>query len=151
MIKKVTLRGLMGMPLGVFISSTILLMISLILGEYTPAAPALVEQTGSTLRAVTLQYLLSALCGCGYGACSVIWEMESCSPLKQMIIGISLYALFTLPIAYFCYWMEHTIVGFLLYLGIFVVIFLLIWGLQYGIGKSRVKKITRHIQDSKPE
>ncbi len=148
MFKKALSRGLLGIPIGVFISTTILLSISLIQGENAVAVPSLVEQTGSILKAVTIQYLLSCLCGFGYGATSIIWEMESWSPLRRMAIGFSLYTLFTLPIAYFCHWMEHTPAGFMLYLGIFVVVFFIIWGIQYCIWKNCVKKITKLMQDA---
>ncbi len=50
-----------------------------------------------------------------------------------------------LPVAYFAYWMEHSIVGFLSYFGIFVFIFAFIWIVQFAIGKHNVKRLNENL------
>ena len=37
--------------------------------------------------------------------------------------------------------MEHSIVGFLIYFGIFALIFVVIWIIQFGIGRYNVRKM----------
>ena len=46
-----------------------------------------------------------------------------------------------LPIAYFAYWMEHSVIGFLTYFGIFAVIFVTMWIGQYFVWRKKVKEI----------
>ena len=50
-----------------------------------------------------------------------------------------------LPIAYFAYWMEHSAVGFLIYFGIFALIFVVIWIIQFGIGRYNVRKMNEKL------
>ena len=83
MWKKAVLRGLLGIPMGVFIGYTVTILISLTVGDgvYTPAVPALIEEYGE-MGAVGLQYLLAALLGGACAAGSVIWQIEDWSILK---------------------------------------------------------------------
>jgi len=76
-----------------------------------------------------------------FAACSVIWEMDRWSIAKQTCIYFLITSLVMMPIAYFTNWMEHTIIGFLLYFGIFAAIFIAVWFVQYRIWKNKVKKI----------
>ena len=48
-------------------------------------------------------------------------------------------------IAYIANWMEHSIGGFLSYVGIFVAIFFAVWFAQYLIWKGKIKKINELI------
>ncbi len=151
MIRKAALRGLLGFPLGLAMSATITLVISLIRGEYSPFAPALVEEAGSALNAFALQYLLSGLCGLGCAAGSVVWEVERWSPLKKMALAFLVYTLSILPVAYACHWMEHTSAGILQYVGIFAGTFVLCWCIQYPLWKRRIRKITERMRENRPE
>lgn len=54
-----------------------------------------------------------------------------------------------LPIAYFAYWMEHSVVGFLIYFGIFVLIFAIIWITLFVIGKHNVRKMNEKLLQTK--
>lgn len=46
-----------------------------------------------------------------------------------------------LPIAYVANWMDHSIGGFLSYVGIFVAIFVAVWLAQYLSWKRKIKKM----------
>lgn len=59
-----------------------------------------------------------------------------------------------LPIAYFAYWMERSAVGFLIYFGIFVLIFVIIWITQLVMGRHNVRKMNEKLfrtKDNKNE
>ena len=60
-------------------------------------------------------------------------------------------SLIMLPIAYAAYWMEHSVAGFLSYFGVFVLIFAVIWGVQFAIGKWNVKKMNEKISEEKQD
>ena len=46
-----------------------------------------------------------------------------------------------MPIAFVTHWMEHSLKGILSYFGIFFIIFVAIWVIQYAIAKRNVKKM----------
>ena len=143
MKKKAFLRGLFGFPLGIAVGYLVTIFISLSLGQgdYSPCVPAVLHTMGSEINAVILQTVLCGLLGSSFAACSLIWEIDHWSIAKQTCIYFLITSLVMMPIAYFTNWMQHTIVGFLIYFGIFVFIFIAVWFSQYIIWKSKVRKI----------
>lgn len=153
MKKKLALRFILGFPIGIAIGYCITICISLLLanGSYAPCVPELISVTGNEINAVILQALLCGVLGAGFAASSVIWEMENWSLTKQTGIYFVIISVIMLPIAYFSYWMEHSIVGFLRYFGIFVLIFALVWVIQFAIGKRNVRKMNENLHTKKAE
>lgn len=152
MKKKLFLRGVLGFPIGIAIGYVITICISLMWagGHYSPCVPELAEALGSEIGAVALQALLCGLLGAGFAASSVIWEMESWSIARQTGVYFLIISLIMLPIAYATYWMEHSVAGVLGYFGVFVLIFAVIWGIQFAIGKRNVKKMNEKISEDRP-
>ncbi len=156
MKKKVFLRSMSGFPFGLALGYLITIVISLIWGDgyYAPCMPELIEVTGNEINAVLLQAFLCGIIGSGFAAASVIWEMEDWGLVKQTGIHFLITSVIMLPIAYFSYWMEHSLKGFLSYFGIFAFLFAAIWIVQYAIAKRNVKKLNetlRKRQDGKDE
>lgn len=147
MKKKVILRGILGIPIGITIGYLITIFISLGLanGYYSPCVPELISMMGSEIRAVIVQSVFSGILGAGFAASSVIWEIDHWSLVKQTGIYFAIASLLMLPIAYLAYWMEHSVVGFLSYFGIFILIFAMIWAIQFAIGKYNVKKMNEKL------
>lgn len=143
MKKKIILRGAIGFPIGITIGYLFTIFISLGLadGYYTPCVPELIPVMGNEIKAVILQAILCGLLGAGSAAASVIWEIGHWSIVKQTGIYFLILAVIMMPIAYFMYWMEHTLAGFLTYFAIFTLIFVFIWMLQFVIVKINVRKI----------
>ena len=79
--------------------------------------------------------------GAGFAAASVIWELDSWSLAKQSGIYFLIISVIMLPIAYVTNWMQHTLLGVLSYVGIFVAIFLAVWLSQYLLWKRKIKKM----------
>lgn len=151
MKKKIILRGALGFPLGIAVGYVITICTSLIWadGYYSPCVPELIESMGNEIYAVVLQALLCGLLGTGFGACSVIWEMEHWSIVKQTGIYFLIVSAVMMPIAYLLYWMEHSVAGFLGYLGIFVLIFAVIWISQFLLWKRNVDKMNARIEKTR--
>lgn len=147
MKKKIILRGILGIPIGITIGYLITIFISLSLanGYYSPCVPELISMMGSEIRAVIVQSVFSGILGAGFAASSVIWEIDHWSLVKQTGIYFAIASLLMLPIAYLAYWMEHSVVGFLSYFGIFILIFAMIWAIQFAIGKYNVKKMNEKL------
>ena len=140
-------RGLFGFPVGIAIGYAITIVVSVFWGDggYSPCVPALVDTIGSVIGAVAFQGVLCGILGASFAAASVIWEIESWSLVKQTGIYFVIAAITMLPIAYFTHWMAHSISGLLIYFGIFAAIFVVIWVIQYGVWKSKIKRINKHI------
>lgn len=145
--KKIITRLALGFPLGIAIGYLITVAASLIWGGgyYSPCVPDLISTVGSEINAVLLQTFLSGLLGAGFAAASVIWELENWSVAKMTGIYFGIVSVLMLPIAYFLYWMEHSVAGFLSYFGIFVLIFILIWAVEFIIGRHTVGKLNTHL------
>ncbi len=148
MRKKIILRSLLGMPIGMTISYLITILISLAMadGNYYPVVPELTDACGSEMNAILFQALFSLLYGAVWGGASVIWEMEDWSLLRMTATHLAVCSIATFPIGWFMRWMPHTIAGSLLYFGIFLAIYLSIWFSQYRSMKKRIDQINRKIQ-----
>ncbi len=147
MRKKIILRGILGVPIGITIGYLITIFISLGLanGYYSPCVPELISIMGSEIRAVILQTVFCGILGAGFAASSVIWEIDHWSLVKQTGIYFVIASVIMLPIAYFAYWMQHSVMGFLIYFGIFILIFAIIWVTQFAIGKHNVRKMNEKL------
>lgn len=147
MAKKAISRTLLGFPLGIAISYTISIIISLVLakGSFSAVAPQLVAQTGSEMSAVLLQYLLSGLLGAVFSGSSCVWEMESWSLLKQTVVHFIILTTIMMPIAWLNHWMPRSSTGIFLYIAIFVFIYILIFISMFIYWKSKVKQINERI------
>lgn len=149
MKKKIILRSISGVPLGLAIGYLITIVISLIWADgcYAPCVPELAAIMGSEINAVSVQALLFAILGMGFGGCSVIWEIEDWGIVKQTGIYFLIVSVIMMPIAYVTYWMEHNLSGILSYFGIFVLIFAVVWVIQYGRAKHNVKRMNEKMAD----
>lgn len=149
MKKKIILRAALGFPIGITIGYLITILISLVWanGYYAPCVPELINVMGSEIYAVMLQALLCGLLGAGFGASSLIWEIEHWGIVKQTGVYFLIISVIMLPIAYLTYWMEHSMVGFFSYYGIFILIFLVIWIIEFITGRYNVRKMNAKLKE----
>lgn len=147
MKKQVLLSALWGFSLGIAIGHVITILLSFARGDggFYPCMPELIADMGSELQAVTLQTLLYGCIGVSFSVSSRIWQMDGWSLLKQTGVYFLINATVLLLAAYILRWMHRSVVGFLIYLGIFTAIFALAWVIQYGIWKRSLKKINQKL------
>lgn len=143
MKKQILSRGLVGFPVGIAIGFVITLIISAYIGDgsYYPVTPKLIGSMGNELNAVILQTVLCGTMGSGFAMASVIWELDSWSLAKQSGIYFLIACIIMFPIAYITSWMKHSVTGVLSYVGIFVVIFVMVWIAQYLSWKHKIKRM----------
>ena len=148
MKKQLISRGLLGFPLGISLGYIITIMVSAFFGKgyYSAVMSELVTMMGNEINAVILQTLLCGILGTGFAMASLIWEIDSWSLAKQSGVYFAIACALMLPIAYITNWMKHTLVGILSYIGIFVLIFIIVWLSQYFALKSRITRINREVK-----
>lgn len=153
MKRKILMRALLGIPVGITIGHGITILISLGwgTGEFVPCVPELVATVGNEVYAVLVQTLLCGAMGGGFAAASWIWSVERWSMLKRTFLHFVASALLMLPVAYFLYWMEHSLKGICIYFGIFALIFATVWLIQYVSWKWYVQKLNKKLGQTKPE
>ena len=135
--------ALIGFPVGIVIGFVITLIISACIGDgfYYPVTSEFIGLMGNELNAVILQTVLCGIIGSGFAMASVIWELDSWSLAKQSGIYFLIACIIMFPIAYITNWMKHSIAGVLSYVGIFVVIFVIVWLVQYLSWKRKIKRM----------
>ena len=150
MKKELLFRLFIGFLGGVVLSYFITIAISLIIGDgnFYPCVPGLTERFGNEVTAVVIQTVLSAILGAGFAGCSLIWEKDEWSLLKQTGIYFSIASVLMMTVAYVCEWMEHSVKGVLSYFGIFLSIFIVVWLVRYMIWKVRISKIKEGLQNN---
>lgn len=147
MKKKILQRGFVGFLGGVTLGQVIVIILSLIWGQghFWPCVPDFISMVGNEIGAVALQTVLCGLLGTGFAAASVIWELEHWSLVKQTGIYFLVVSLVMLPIAYVTYWMEHSVLGFFSYFGIFFAIFVVVWLVRYFIGRQNIRRMNAEL------
>ena len=147
MKRKLILRVVWGFPMGIAIGQCMSLLASAMLGQgtFVVCMPAFVEMVGSELGAVALQTFLCGLLGAAGAGGSVVWETDW-GILRQTGTNFLILAGAMLPIAYVTGWMEHSLAGFLKYLLVFTLIFIVIWALQYFAWKRRIRKLNERMK-----
>ncbi len=148
MKKQLINRGLLGFPLGIAIGYVVTVLVSMVVnnGSYYPVTLELIAAVGSELNAVILQTILCGLMGSGFAMASVIWEIDSWSLAKQSGIYFAIACIVMLPIAYIANWMRHTFVGVLSYIGIFIVIFIAVWLIQYLAWRGKISRMNECVK-----
>lgn len=152
MKKKIAVRCLIGAPIGSAISTMITIIVSLGIGDghFYPVHPELIRSCGTEISAVLLQTICSLLYGAAWGGASVIWEMDDWSLLRQTAVHLGICSLATFPVAYFMYWMDHSLGGILLFFALFFAIYLAIWISRYMTIKKYVQQLNSKVMQKDP-
>ena len=151
MKKDTGIRIALGLPIGLAINFVITIIISLIIGDgnYHAALPALIAATGGELKAVIVQALATMFYGAVWSGASTIFERDDWSLLRQTATHFAIGSLASLPIAYFLRWMPHSLMGFVKYFGIFILIYAIIWLLIYAVTKRNIDQINARVKQNK--
>lgn len=147
MKKKIMLTCLVGALGGHFISSSLAIIISLLVGDgqFYPVVPELSLKCGSEVNAVVIQFVCSCLYGAVWAGASFLWKIERWSLLRQTVTHFLLCTTATFPVAYFMHWMEHSVKGILSYYAIFLAIYWGIWTVGYGRIKREINRMNEKL------
>lgn len=141
-------RAMVGAPIGLAISMAITIIISLAIGkgEYYAVVPELIADFGTEINAVLIQALCSMIYGAAFAGASVIWETDW-SLTRMTIVHLLICSAATFPIAFLMRWMEHTVGGILIYFGIFLFIYMMIWISQYTKIKKNIAALNKKVNE----
>lgn len=150
MKKRLIKRGFLGVPIGIAVGFVITVIISICIGEgfFYPITLELITKIGNELNAVILQTVLCGIIGSTFAMASVIWEIDSWSLTKQSGIYFTISCVIMFPIAYISHWMKHSIGGGLSYIGIFTVIVIFVWLIQYVSWENKIQKMNNAVKNS---
>ncbi len=147
MLKKMATRALVTAPICMLINQLIGVVRTLAVGDgrYSPVTPAFEARFPSPAAAATAQLLLIGLVGAVFAACSVFFEIERWSFLKQGALHLLVTSLVGVPICLFC-WMPDSAAGALVLAGSWVFCYAATWLSQYLIYRSRIRKLDAKIR-----
>ena len=147
MLKKMLTRALVSAPVCMLINQIVGICVSLARGDgrYSPVMPAFAARFPSDTVAVIVQLLLIGFVGAVFAACSVIFEFERWSFLKQGLVHLTITAAVCLPVCLFC-WMPESAAGACILAGSLLCTYILTWLSQYLIYRHRVKVLDARIK-----
>jgi hypothetical protein len=142
--KKALLRGILGIPIGIFIMSLIALIISLCIGKLSFVSPSFLG-SHSELESYTVQFILCSIVGFVCAASSAFFQIEKWSITKQTLMHFLALTIVYIPTAIYLGWVKFRLLDIVFYVLIFVAIYVVIWIIQYSAMKSKVKKLNGKI------
>ncbi len=145
-MKKAILRGILGIPIGVFISTTIGFIYSLCYGELMVIPPT--DGVVTPLNAYIIQYVVSMIIGFTFAACSAIFEVDHWSIAKQTAIHFILTCLVFFPCSIKARWIYPSTLSIIIYISVFIFIYIAIWFSQYSMWKKKVDKLNKKLKEN---
>jgi hypothetical protein len=141
-MKKYFKRGILGFCLGITVSIIISLVVSLVLGDGTfhYVSSKLLLYTNNELIAAIVQVILSGTVGLVISISMLCFEVEKWSLLQQSIIHFII--MIVLMVAIFLL----TSLSFSTYLVILILLYFVIWNIQYLVYKYKVKEINKALK-----
>ncbi|HEX3046044.1 MAG TPA: DUF3021 domain-containing protein [Bacillota bacterium] len=139
-LKRVIVRGILGIPIGVFFMTTAGFIVSLILGELAMNPPP-VWAGASPLTTFAVFYVSSCFIGFAFGAASLIFEIERWSIAKQSVLHFLVTSVVFLPASILCRWLTVDLFSIVIYFSVFILIYVAIWLVQYLIWKKKIQKL----------
>lgn len=133
--------------MGVFWGYMLTLLISLKRGNglYSPVSRFFIDVIGNQLGAVLIQTVLCGLLGAIFMLSIFIFEMDHWSITKMTVIHFVIESFSLLPVAYFLFWIDHSLLGVVSYFCLFVAIYFVSWMAQRVMWKNNIKQINERI------
>jgi hypothetical protein len=140
-------QALLGFPLGIAIGVVFAIIFSLAMvdGRYYPVTPGLLNMAGSELAAVIVQTVLCGLFGTMWAGSSVIFQIESWSLTRQTLTHLAIAMPSSLVVALASAWVPLHLVAILLFIGIWILIYTVIWLSLTFYWRSQIKKLNSQL------
>ena len=147
MLQKALRRALVSAPSCMLINQIVGICISLANddGRYSPVTPAFAARFQSPVAAVVVQLLLIGLIGATFATCSVIFEIERWSFLRQGAVHLAVTSAIGIPICLFC-WMPESAAGALILCASWLFTYACTWLSQYFVYRHRIRQLDAKIK-----
>lgn len=147
MLKKMLSRAAVSAPACMLINQLVGIVRSLASadGRYSPVTPAFAARFQSDTTAVIVQMLLIGLVGATFAACSVIFEIERWSFLKQGLVHLAITSAVAVPVCLYC-WMPESAAGAWILVGSWLFTYSATWFSQYLVYRHRVRQLDAKIK-----
>ena len=129
MLKKIIKRVLIGFIYGIFIGQTILILESLFKGDgnFHFVSEYLLAHTNTELAAVIAQYFITGIIGVTFASTTVIFELDRWSLVAQTALHFVITSVVMFFAGFFCGWFPHTAISTLIWFGVFIVVYIIMW------------------------
>lgn len=147
MLKKALARAATSAVVCMLINQLVGICVSLSRGDgrYSPVTPAFEARFASTMTAVIVQLLLIGLVGATFAACSVIFEIERWSFVKQGLVHLAITSAVAIPVCLYCWKPENTAWALGL-CGSWLFTYTVTWFSQYLLYRHRVRALDAKIK-----
>ncbi len=129
MLNKIIKRALLGFIYGIFIGQTILILESLFKGDgsFHSVSEYLLAHTNTELAAVIAQYFITGIIGITFASTTVIFELDRWSLVAQTALHFVITSVVMFFAGFFCGWFPHTAISTLIWFGVFIVVYIIMW------------------------
>lgn len=147
MTKKIFFTLANGFRLGVFIGLLMSIIFSYFYSgsAYTPMPPDFLENFSNELMAYVISVLLWGAIGLIFSATNFIFTSTDWSITKMTVVhAFASYILF-LPIAFYLNWVDFNRIGMLVFTGVYIVIYIVLWTISMIRAKKEINSINSRI------
>lgn len=134
-------RALLGIPLGIAIATTIQLIITAINWDMTT------PEHYTTLAYYITAYVTSGIIGATFAGTTIIFEIDSWSIIKQIIIHLIITSTVFIGCAIINKWTDTDFVSLAIYIGVFIVIYIIMFISIHQHYKKKIKKINEQLNN----
>ena len=147
MLKKMLGRAAVSAVACMLINQLVGVVRSLVVGDgrYLPVTPDFAARFDSLATAVLIQQLLIGLVGATFAACSVIFEIERWSFLKQGLVHLTITSAVGIPICLYC-WFPRTADGATALVISWLGCYAATWLSQYLLYRHRIRALDAKIR-----
>ncbi|WP_180213474.1 DUF3021 domain-containing protein [Bombilactobacillus mellis] len=113
---------------------------------YYPSDPSFTTKFANPLSAMTVSVILWALMGLVFGFGSFVFAIRQWSLLKKTIVSFIIYYIGFTPLAFLAGWFTLNIVNFMIFTGLFILIYVTIWFIRSYQVIREIREINNKIK-----
>ena len=113
---------------------------------YYPSNPSFTTKFATPLDAMTVSVILWALMGLVFGFGSFVFAIRQWSFLKKTIVSFIIYYIGFTPLAFLAGWFTLNIVNFMIFTGLFILIYVTIWFIRSYQVIREIREINNKIK-----
>lgn len=141
------LELIIGVTGGITIGLIISLVFSYLYGRiYYPSTPAFMDQFSNPLNALGVSILIWGLMGVVFSLGSLVFRQETWGITRQTVVHFVITYIGFTSLALVCRWFPLNVTWLIIYTLIFVLIYLIMWTVDFAIAKRNVRQINEQLK-----